>query len=188
MMRWSNDSLRYGAISMLFHWVIVILIIMQFVLANQEHHLKLGPAKIAILAQHKSIGITILLLATLRLVWRFFGAVPADPPRAPRWQALLAHSTHYLLYALLFAIPIAGWLMSSARNFSVSWFGFVTLPDLIGPNKEAYSFLHETHEFLANALMYVAILHAIAALKHHFLDRDNVLRRMLTIKLLDETK
>jgi len=173
---------------MLFHWVIVILIITQFVLANQEHHLKLGPAKIAILAQHKSVGITILLLAILRLVWRFFGAVPADPPRAPRWQALLAHSTHYLLYALLFAIPIAGWLMSSARNFSVSWFGFVTLPDLIAPNKAAYSFLHETHEFLANALMYVAILHAVAALKHHFIDRDNVLRRMLPIKLLDETK
>jgi cytochrome b561 len=140
------------------------------------------------LARHKSIGITILILALLRLVWRFFGAVPADPPRAPRWQTLLAHGTHYLLYVLLFAIPFSGWLMSSARNFSVSWFGLVTLPDLIAPNKAAYSFLHEAHEFMGDVLMYVAILHAVAALKHHFIDRDNVLRRMLPIKLLDETK
>ena len=188
MMRWSNDSVRYGAISMLFHWAIVVLIIVQFVLANQEHDLPLGPVKIAILARHKSIGITILLLAISRLIWRSSGAVPADPPRAPRWQMLLAHGTHYLLYILLFAIPLAGWLMSSARNFSVSWFGLVTLPDLIAPNKSAYSFFHETHEFLANALMYVAILHGIAALKHHFIDRDNVLRRMLPIKLRDETR
>ncbi|HEU4654167.1 MAG TPA: cytochrome b [Steroidobacteraceae bacterium] len=187
-MRLSNDSLRYGAISMLFHWIIVVLIIVQFLLANKEHHLPLGPAKIAVLAQHKSIGITILLLALLRLVWRFFGAVPADPPRAPRWQALLAHGTHYLLYVLLFAIPLTGWLMSSARSFSVSWFGLITLPDLIGPNKGTYSFLHETHEFLGNVLLYVAILHALAALKHHFIDRDNVLRRMLPIKLRDETE
>jgi cytochrome b561 len=188
MMRLSNDSLRYGVISMLFHWVVVALIITQFLLANKEHDMPLGPAKIAVLAQHKSIGITILLLAILRLVWRFFGAVPADPPRAPRWQTRLAHGTHYLLYALLFAIPVTGWLMSSARNFSVSWFGLLTLPDLIGPSKGAYSFLHETHEFLGNTLFYVAILHALAALKHHLIDRDNVLRRMLPIKLLDETK
>ncbi|HEU4600939.1 MAG TPA: cytochrome b [Steroidobacteraceae bacterium] len=187
-MRLSNDSLRYGAISMLFHWIIVVLVIVQFLLANKEHHMPLGPAKIAVLAQHKSIGITILLLALLRLVWRFFGAVPADPPRAPRWQSLLAHGTHYLFYALLFAIPLSGWLMSSARSFSVSWFGLITLPDLIGPNKGAYSFLHEAHEFLGNVLLYVAILHALAALKHHFIDRDNVLRRMLPIKLRDETK
>lgn len=187
-MRLSNDSLRYGAIAMLFHWVIVALIIVQFLLANKEHGMPLGPAKIAVLAQHKSIGITILLLAILRLIWRFFGAVPADPPRAPRWQIFLAHGTHYLLYALLFIIPLVGWLMSSARSFSVSWFGLVTLPDLIGPNRSAYSFLHETHEFLANVLLYVAVIHALAALKHHFIDRDNVLRRMLPLKLRDETK
>jgi cytochrome b561 len=78
--------------------------------------------------------------------------------------------------------------MSSARSFSVSWFGLVTLPDLIGPNRSAYSLLHETHEFLANVLFYVAIIHALAALKHHFIDKDNVLRRMLPVKLRDETK
>jgi cytochrome b561 len=182
-MQLKNDELRYGVVAQLFHWTLVVLIIVQYVLANSAGDLPLGAAKLAVLARHKSFGITILTLVLLRLIWRWLGTVPAEPPGLPRWQRISARISHIALYALLIATPIAGWLMSSARNFPVSWFGLVTLPDFIAPNRAAYDFLHEAHEFMALTLLGLALLHIAAALKHHFVDRDNVLRRMLPMKL-----
>lgn len=182
-MRLKNDEMRYGAVAQLLHWAIVALVVTQFVLANKAHHLPLGSAKLATLAQHKSVGITILGLAILRMIWRWFNPVPGVPAGTPTWQRLAARGSHFLLYALLLVIPVLGWLMSSARNFPVSWWGLVTLPDFIEPNKQAYEFFHEAHELAAKLLFVVALIHAAAALKHHFLDRDNVLRRMLPIRL-----
>jgi cytochrome b561 len=179
-MHLKNTLNRYGAVAQLFHWAIVALIITQFVLALRAKGLS-PVAKIGILATHKSIGITILGLALLRLAWRWFNPVPPLPPGAPRWQDRAAHVSHFLLYALLFITPLLGWLMSSARAFSVSWFGLVTLPDFIKPNKAAFESLHEAHEFMAYSLAAIAIVHAAAALKHHFLDRNDVLRRMLPV-------
>ena len=100
-------------------------------------------------------------------------------PGSPHWQNLTARVSHFLLYALLFITPVLGWLMSSARNFSVSWWGLVTLPDFIEPNRAAYERLHDLHEFMAQTLAVIALVHIAAALKHHFVDRDDVLRRML---------
>ncbi|MDY6947241.1 MAG: cytochrome b [Pseudomonadota bacterium] len=182
-MQLKNDGSRYGVVAQLFHWTIVLLIIVQFILANRAGDLPLGSAKIAVLAQHKSFGITILALALLRLVWRWANPVPAEPLDIPRWQRIAARISHLALYALLLMTPLVGWLMSSARNFPVSWFGVVTLPDFIAPSKPAYEFLHETHELLAQTIFWLALLHAAAALKHHFIDKDNVLRRMLPVKL-----
>lgn len=182
-MQLKNDESRYGAVAQFFHWTIVILIIVQYTLANQADKLPLGAAKIAVLARHKSFGITILTLVLLRLVWRWMSAQPLDPPGMARWQTIGARISHIALYALLIVTPLAGWLMSSARNFPVSWFGLVTLPDFIAPSRPAYEFLHETHELLAQTLFWLALLHVAAALKHHFVDRDNVLRRMLPIRL-----
>jgi cytochrome b561 len=181
-----NDHNRYGAIAQLFHWAIVALIITQFVLANKADALPLGPAKIATLATHKSVGMTIFGLAILRLIWRWLNPVPSMPATTPTWQRLVAHATHWALYVLIFVTPLAGWLMSSARNFPVSWFGVFTLPDLVEPSTATYEFFHEAHEILAATLFFVALLHALAALKHHFIDRDNVLRRMLPVKLKPE--
>jgi cytochrome b561 len=179
-MHLKNTLNRYGAVAQLFHWAIVALIITQFVLALRAKGLS-PVAKIGILATHKSIGITILGLALLRLAWRWLNTVPPLPPGAPRWQDRAAHVSHFVLYALLFITPLLGWLMSSARAFSVSWFGLVTLPDFIKPNKAAFESLHEAHEFMAYSLAAIAIVHAAAALKHHFLDRNDVLRRMLPV-------
>ena len=180
-MQLKNTLTRYGAVAQLFHWVIVVLILTQFVLAWRAHGLS-PVAKIGVLATHKSVGITILLLAVLRLTWRLFNPAPKLPAGTPRWQELAAHVSHFLLYALLFIQPVLGWLMSSARAFSVSWWGLVTLPDFIEPNKAAYETLHDAHEFMAKSLAVIAIVHAAAALKHHFFDRDNVLRRMLPVR------
>lgn len=174
-----NTLIRYGAVAKLFHWTIVVLIIVQFVLADKAEDLPRGPALIATLALHKSIGITILLLAILRLTWRLMNPVPPSPPAIPRWQNLAAHLSHWTLYGLLFVTPLLGWMMSSARNYAVSWFGLFTLPDLVGPDRARYEFLHGAHELMANAIFYIAIIHAAAALKHHFIDRDDVLKRML---------
>ena len=180
-MKLTNDSSRYGLVAQLFHWAIVVLIVAQFVLAKKADALPLGAAKLATLAQHKSVGITILGLAILRLTWRLLGSTPSLPDSTPAWQRRAAHFSHFLLYGLLLVIPVLGWLMSSARNFPVSWFGLVTLPDFIEPNRAAYEFLHDAHEFAAMLLAALALLHVAAALKHHFIDRDDVLRRMLPL-------
>jgi cytochrome b561 len=177
-MHLKNTLTRYGAVAQLFHWAIVALVITQFVLAERAEGLS-PVAKIGVLATHKSFGITILGLALLRLIWRLFNPVPPLPADTPRWQDRAAHVSHFLLYALLFITPMLGWLMSSARNFSVSWFGLVTLPDFIAPNKAAFETLRDAHHFMAKSLAVIAIVHAAAALKHHFLDRNDVLRRML---------
>ncbi|MCC6172437.1 MAG: cytochrome b/b6 domain-containing protein [Gammaproteobacteria bacterium] len=174
-----NTTRRWGTVSRLLHWLVAALVIAQFVLANLAGGLPPGVAKLAMLARHKSVGITILVLALLRLLWRASQPVPTLPPSMPRWQARLATGTHHLLYALLFAMPLSGWLMSSARNYPVSWFGLVQLPDLVGASERLYAALHATHATLAVLLALTALLHVAGALKHHFIDHDDVLRRML---------
>lgn len=185
-MQLKNNTTRYGVIAQLFHWTVVVLIVTQYVLANKANNLPLSLAKISTLATHKSVGITILALAILRLIWRWFNPVPPGPATAPRWQNIASHVSHWSLYGLILLTPIVGWLMSSARNFSVSWFGLVTLPDFVEPDTTAYNFFRDAHEVLAIALFFIAIVHIAAALKHHFWDRDNVLRRMLPVKLKPE--
>ena len=183
-MQWRNSAERYGVVAQLFHWVIVVLIVTQFVLINQAEDLPRGIQQLAVMARHKSVGMTVLMLATLRILWRLAaGVAPALPDKTPGWQRLSAKLTHVALYVLLFAMPLSGWLMSSARNFPVSWFGVFTFPDLVEPSKPVFNAMHETHEVLATALFVLAILHIVAALKHPFVDRDNVLRRMLPVRL-----
>ncbi|MBX5463656.1 MAG: cytochrome b [Steroidobacteraceae bacterium] len=174
-----NTTARWGSIAQLFHWVIVALIITQFVLANIASNLPLGLAKLAMLARHKSVGITILGLAVLRLLWRWANPTPELPNTLKPHERVLANVTHATLYALLFAMPITGWLMSSARNFPVSWFNLVQLPDLVAPSRPLYEALHTTHAVLAWILIATAVLHVLAALKHHFVLKDDTLRRML---------
>lgn len=182
-MQLRNSEQHYGVLAQLFHWAVVALIITQFVLASKADALPLGLAKIGVLAQHKSIGVTIFGLAILRLLWRFMNPVPSLPADTPGWQRVGAHVSHWGLYALIIVTPLFGWMMSSARNFPVSYFGLFTLPDLVQPDRARYEFFRDMHAVLANTIFFVAVLHALAALKHHFFDRDNVLRRMLPVRL-----
>lgn len=178
-----NDEQRYGAIAQLFHWVIVGLIVTQFVLAFRADSLPRGMKLITTLALHKSIGMTVLVLAVARLIWRWMNPVPAEPLSAPKWQRAAARVSHIALYALILILPLFGWIASSARNFSVSWFGIFTWPNLVEPNEAMFKLFQTAHAILAWTLFAVALLHIAAALKHHFIDRDNVLRRMLPLKL-----
>jgi cytochrome b561 len=174
-----NTTDSWGSIAKVLHWVIVLLIITQIVLANIAEDLPLGMEKLATLARHKSVGITILALATLRLVWRWANPTPLLPQQMPAWARGLAHGSHFALYFAIFAIPLTGWMMSSAKNYPVSWFNLVQLPDLVQPSESVYEFMHDAHEVLVTVMLAAAALHIVGALKHHFIDRDNVLKRML---------
>lgn len=176
-----NTLERWGSLAMTFHWVIVGLIISQFVLANIADSLPLGMAKLAMLARHKSVGITILGLAVLRLLWKLMnrGHSPPLPADLKGYERFLAHLTHHGLYLLLFALPLTGWAMSSAKNYPVSWFNQFTLPNFVAPNETLFEALEGTHEALAFTLAALATLHVLAALQHHLIRKDNVLRRML---------
>ena len=170
---------RYSAVAQTLHWVIAALIVTQFVLAYAADDLPIGIHKLALLARHKSFGMTILMLAILRLSWRLRNPPPALPSGMTRVEQVLARTTHVAFYVLLFAMPLTGWMMSSAKNYSVSWFGLFTWPNLIGKNESAFEALRSTHHLLSYLLFAIAVLHILAALKHHFWDKDDVLRRML---------
>ena len=172
---------RYPLISQLLHWVVAGLIIVQFVLANLAESAEDSGAilrQLALLANHKSVGMTILLLAILRLLWRIGHPPPPLPATMPLWQLRASQASHWALYSLLFLLPISGWLMSSASAYSVSWFNLFQFPDLLASDPELKEVFAEIHEILVLVLVFVAALHIAAALKHHFMDRDNVLLRM----------
>jgi cytochrome b561 len=183
-MQIKNTSERYGLIAQFLHWSIVVLIVMQFVLASraeaaeEAHHL-LQQAKI--LTTHKSVGMTIFMLAIVRLLWRFTNTAP-HALASKSWQNRLASIMHWALYALILVTPLFGWLMSSAKNYSVSWFGLFTFPNMVAPDEIRFEQFKEVHEVLAFMILNLAVLHLLAALKHHFIDKDSVLRRMLPMK------
>ena len=186
-MQLKNTSNRYGGVAQTLHWLIVALIITQWVLAQLAeaagHDKAAHPAaalhQLALLARHKSVGLTIFALAIVRLVWRFVSPPPPMPNTMPRWQVMAAKLTHFAFYALLLLLPMSGLVMSAASNYPVSYFGWFTIPNIVAPDEALKDIMKERHEMLFDILMVVAVVHVIAALKHHFVDRDGVLRRML---------
>jgi cytochrome b561 len=182
-----NTTDRFGAVAQLLHWLIAAMIVMQWFMIEwveeAEHARKTDPAaaleQLAWMTRHKAFGMTILGLAIVRLLWRFLSPPPAWPAAMPAWQVWLARGVHYGFYLLLFALPISGWLYSSAANRPVSYFGLFTFPDLVAPDKALRHTMHEWHEIAFNALFALAIVHVLAALKHQFVDKDGLLGRML---------
>ena len=173
-----NTAVRYGFVAQGLHWIIAGLVVVQVTLATIADDLPVGLEKLILMARHKSVGITILALAVIRLVWRIIDRPPPPPPM-PRWQHTSSRLTHAAFYVLLFAMPVSGWLMSSASNYPVSWFGLLQLPDFVRPDEGLKDLLEDVHETLAKALIALAVLHVVAALKHQFIDRDGLLMRML---------
>ena len=143
--------------------------------------LKLSPLKLRLYSWHKWVGVTIFLLVAARLIWRATHAPPPPPPASPRWQQTAAVINHWLLYVLLVCIPISGWLMSSAYGVQVVYFGAIPLPDLVAKNKALGDVLKELHETLAFSMLALVSVHVVAAVKHHLVDRDDVLHRMLPL-------
>jgi cytochrome b561 len=178
-MQWANTSNRYGAIAKFLHWSIVILIIAQYVLAEVAEELPDGIEKLATISRHKSLGMLILGLALLRILWKLMSKGRPSPVPMPALQRMAAAAGHGLLYLLILAQPISGWMMSSAANYPVSFFGLFQFPAIVGPNPGAHETYEEVHEAFFTALLVVAVIHALAALYHHFWLKDDSLRRML---------
>lgn len=174
-----NTKTGYGSVAKTFHWLIFLLIAgmvtVGFIMTDMEN----GPDKFRLIGLHKSFGITVLALVCLRLGWKLINIAPPLPRSLPVWERFMAHMGHLALYLLMFAMPLSGWLMTSAAGFPVSVFGWFTLPNLIAPDRELRHFFVEAHEVLAWALIVMVSLHVLAALLHHFYYRNNVLRRML---------
>lgn len=164
------------------HWLMALLFFAVLPLGLYMADLKLSPTKLQLYSYHKWMGITILLLAVLRILWRITHRPPALT--MPRWQQIASATVHAALYVLFLAIPVSGWLMSSAKGFQTVLFGVLPLPDLINKNKELGHTLGSVHEILSYTLSLLVVLHIAAALKHQFIDKDDLLSRMLPGKSL----
>lgn len=178
-MIWKNTSNRFGAVSKGFHWVVALFMIGLLAAGLYMADLAPSPFKFSLYFWHKSFGIAVLALASLRLLWRFANIAPATPETHKKWEKVLAKAAHVLLYACMFTMPLTGWAMSSAKGFPVSVFGWFTLPNIVAPNKGLGAAMAEAHELVAYGLIGLIALHAAGALKHHIIDRDPTLRRMI---------
>lgn len=174
-----NDAARFGVVAQLFHWVTVALVVALFAVAFYMVDLPLSPEKIKTYNLHKSLGLTVLCLAVLRLAWRLVTPPPPLPHDMASWERRAARTSHALLYLMLFAQPLLGLVHSWAANFPVVIYGTITLPNPIGANEPLKNAVVAAHFWLGMAMLGLIALHTLAALKHHVVDRDDILRRML---------
>ncbi|SMG42512.1 cytochrome b [Paraburkholderia susongensis] len=170
----------YTRTAIAFHWLIALLIVCGFALGWVMTDIPgFTPTKLRYFSWHKWIGVTVFALAILRILWRATHAAPPLPRRMPAWQRGGAHLVHLLLYVLMIAIPISGYLYSSAANVPVVYLGLIPLPRLIAPDPQLKEVLKNLHIALNYTLLALVALHVVAALKHQWLDRDGLLSRML---------
>ena len=172
---------RYTKIAMLLHWLVALLIIATFFLGLSMVAIPgFSPTKLKYFSWHKWMGVTVLLLAVIRILWR---KANRPPPLAsiPAWQHKIADGMHVLLYLLIFAVPISGYLYSYAAGVPVVYLGLWQMPALIDPNPELKATLKTVHYVLTMTMAAAVVAHALAALKHHFIDRDVTLKRMLPL-------
>jgi len=170
---------RYTGTARALHWLAALLIFTGFGLGLFMTGLEFSPEKFRYYAWHKWLGITVFLLAAARLAWRTVNPAPALPESLPAWQKRAARAAHVLLYALMLAIPLSGWIYSSATGVSVTYLGLVDLPNLVPKDRELARALLLLHRSLNYLLAAVVTVHVAAAFWHHFVDRDDILARML---------
>jgi len=177
-----NTERRYGLVSIFLHWLMAVLIITLLALGFYMASLPdvgFDALKMKLIFIHKELGVLVLTLVAFRLIWRFCNVAPVLPPHIPPWQKFASHTVHGVLYGFMFAQPITGWLMSSAAGFSVSFFGLFELPALISPNVHRAHLFSEIHEWLAYGLIATICVHIGAAFIHHFIYKDDTLRKIL---------
>ncbi len=170
---------RYSTGSIALHWLIAVLVAVQVGLI-WGHEATEGPLSRDLVQAHKAVGLTILVLTLARIGWRLANPAPPLPAAMKGWETLLARATHILFYVALLALPLTGWAASSASGREIEWFGLFQWPLLpIGGGKEVSRSMMDLHEIAVKALYVLLFLHIVGALKHQFVDKDNVLRRML---------
>ena len=160
------------------HWLMAVMILGLLALGIYMSDLPLSPQKLTLYSWHKWAGVTVFVLVWLRLLWRITHRPPALPETLSPLMRLAAHAGHSALYLLMIAIPLTGWLMSSAKGFQTVWFGVLPIPDLLGRDRELGDLLQQVHKLLNLLLMLTLAGHVAAALWHHFVLKDDTLRRM----------
>lgn len=185
-----NTATGYGLVSIAFHWVMVLLILSLFGLGLYMTGLpQTDQETFALYQLHKSLGFTVLALVAVRLLWRLANPSPRLPSGMPVWERAGAHASHFVLYLLMFAIPLSGWLMVSASPWGIPTvlYGVLHVPHLpvpavLGDKAAAEATLKSVHEILAWGVIALAAFHAAAAIKHHLISRDDTLRRMVSTR------
>ncbi len=178
-MLFRNTTDRFGLVAKTFHWLTAILLVGSFTLAVMLMDLPLSPRKLQLYSWHKWVGVTVFLLTALRLSWRLANPVPQPPANMPHWQRRLASLSHAALYTILIIMPLTGWVMSSALNLPLVYFGLIYIPSPFGVDAALGEAMKVVHRTLAVILLILISGHAAAALYHHVIRRDDVLRRML---------
>jgi cytochrome b561 len=175
-----DNDLGYTGTAKALHWTIVALLIVQFVLSWTMPEIRRDTKPDTLINLHLSFGALILAVAVVRLAWRAMHAEPPPQDGVPPWQLQSARVVHWLLYTLLFVVPILGWVNASYRGFAVSLFGLFELPKLVATRAPGWRWTGDVHGLLANYLMLALVgLHVAAGLYHYFIRRDGVLQRML---------
>lgn len=174
-----NTPNEYGAVSKFLHWTIGLAIVGMLALGYIMEDFEDLDTKIKAFGLHKSVGISILTLAVLRIIWHAYSRRPLLIETGKAWEKLAAETLHFCLYCAMLVMPLTGWLVSSSAGRPVSFFGLFTLPDLIGADESMKEIFEALHEFLAVCLIAGISVHVLAALKHHFLNKDATLTRML---------
>lgn len=172
-----NSAQQWGWLSKIFHWLTAVLIFIQIPLGFYAESLRLSPLKIDVFVWHKSLGMLILLLVVARLLWRIKNTLPVALA-TNRLQQLLASLAHGMLYFLMLALPLSGWVTSSAANFPVKLFWMVPLPAIVGPDQDLKALAAQVHEICVFVTIAILLVHIAAALRHHFILRDSALKRM----------
>ncbi|WJF89808.1 cytochrome b [Paraburkholderia bonniea] len=174
------ERASYTGPAIALHWLIALLIVCGFALGWVMTDIPgFTPTKLRYFSWHKWIGVTVFVLAVLRVLWRATHAAPPLPQTTPAWQRAASHLVHFALYLLMLVIPLSGYLYSSAANVPVVYLGLVPLPRLIAPDAELKVLLKTVHVVLNYSLLVLVVMHVAAVIKHQFLDRDGLLSRML---------
>ena len=174
-----EDIQSWTAPAKLFHWLMAVLIFVQIGLGLTAVSWHISPTKVNLFVWHKSTGMLILALLALRLLWRLSHRAPQLPWEMPLWERAAAHLSHFLLYVLMIALPLTGWVISSASNVPFKIFWKIPLPAITAPDKAVSDLFATVHGWLVTLLALVLAAHIGAALRHHYVKRDTVLTRML---------
>lgn len=172
---------RYSTVSLALHWIIAFAILAQVLLITAHENVE-GPLSREFVMLHKSLGVTILMLTLARIGWRLAHPAIPLPREMPRWERLAARTTHVLFYVVLIAMPMTGWLATSAAGRDFNWFGLFQWPLLpVSGGREVARQFMGVHGMVMKGLYVLIALHVLAALKHQFINRDNVLHRMIPL-------
>lgn len=174
-----STRVRYTTTAQALHWFMALLIFGLLALGFYMSDLRMSPQKLQLYAWHKWAGVSVFALLLVRVSWRLSHRPPNLPVNMSSLQRAISHGVHWLFYGLMLALPLSGWLMSSAKGYQTVWFGILPIPDLLAKDKALGDLLKEVHEALAFVMITLIVVHICAVIKHQWLDRDQLLSRML---------